>query len=75
MAETEEECNSSSLKGTDELVKLVWGKSIKEDVFERWSQGIYFPTYSTCDIFIACTAQITLRVSLSPSGFLTILWL
>ena len=24
----------------DEMKRIIWGNNIKEDVFERWSQGI-----------------------------------
>lgn len=36
----------------DEIIKLMWGSNVKEDVFQRWTQGrcnisminIYFKT-------------------------------
>lgn len=38
-AESGEEC-SARMNEIDELVGLVWGKTVKEEVFKRWSQGM-----------------------------------
>ena len=39
-AEGDNECCTAKVPELEELVKLVWGGSVKEDVFKRWSQGL-----------------------------------
>ena len=35
-------CRVSALENVEEVLSLLWGDNVKEDIFERWSQGKYF---------------------------------
>lgn len=40
MADDEDVCRVMSSENFDEVLNLVWGTNVKEEIFERWSQGI-----------------------------------
>ncbi|XP_068670220.1 ubiquitin carboxyl-terminal hydrolase MINDY-3-like [Montipora foliosa] len=42
MADVNNVCQVSNLENVDEVLRLLWGESVKEDIFERWSQGFVF---------------------------------
>lgn len=39
MADEESFCRVSAFESVDEVLRLLWGENVKEDIFERWSQG------------------------------------
>ena len=39
MADENNVCRVSACENVDEILSLLWGESIREDIFERWSQG------------------------------------
>ncbi|XP_058954761.2 ubiquitin carboxyl-terminal hydrolase MINDY-3 [Pocillopora verrucosa] len=44
MADDEDVCRVMSSENFDEVLNLVWGTNVKEEIFERWSQGFVFST-------------------------------
>lgn len=39
MADEQNVCRVSSFENVGEILSLLWGEDVKEDIFERWSQG------------------------------------
>lgn len=39
MADENNVCRVSAFENVDEILSLLWGESVREDIFERWSQG------------------------------------
>lgn len=44
MADEQNVCRVSSFENVGEILSLLWGEDVKEDIFERWSQGFVFST-------------------------------
>ena len=42
MADEQKVCRVSSFENVGEILSLLWGENVKEDIFERWSQGKAF---------------------------------
>jgi len=42
MADEHMVCRVSSFENVGEILSLLWGENVKEDIFERWSQGKAF---------------------------------
>jgi len=42
MADEQNVCRVSSFENVGEILSLLWGENVKEDIFERWSQGFMF---------------------------------
>ncbi|KAL9967773.1 hypothetical protein ACROYT_G026065 [Oculina patagonica] len=42
MADEDSVCRVSSFENFGEVLSLLWGENLKEDIFERWSQGFVF---------------------------------
>ena len=42
MADEQSVCRVSSFENVGEILSLLWGENVKEDIFERWSQGKAF---------------------------------
>lgn len=38
--ESDNVCRVTPFENVDEVLSLLWGDDVKEDIFERWSQGI-----------------------------------
>ena len=39
MADENNVCRVSAFENADEVLSLLWGENLSEDIFERWSQG------------------------------------
>lgn len=39
MADEDDVCRVSAFEKADEVLSLLWGQNVSEDIFERWSQG------------------------------------
>ncbi|KAM7447981.1 hypothetical protein ABFA07_003888 [Porites harrisoni] len=42
--ESDNVCRVTPFENVDEVLSLLWGDDVKEDIFERWSQGFVFST-------------------------------
>ncbi|KAK2570214.1 Ubiquitin carboxyl-terminal hydrolase MINDY-3 [Acropora cervicornis] len=44
MADVDNACPVSPFENVEEILRLLWGKNVKDDIFKRWSQGFVFST-------------------------------
>ena len=54
MADVDNACPVSPFENVEEILRLLWGKNVKDDIFKRWSQGI---NYKVC-FEIDCPAEL-----------------
>lgn len=42
MADVDNVCPVSPFENVEEILRLLWGENVKDDIFKRWSQGINY---------------------------------